>query len=223
MNNPLLGYWTKDGGFRMNPYREAENHPWFRFCHDWWKHQAAGLTEEDRDSAIEFLKKTNWKQGYYQANISEKGDHFSRDNMWGIYLLHLLYGLSIKDLPVFKWNGQFHLHWNQWAVLIALKDKAVGRTTALGLILKLISRLTFKFADKISDAIDPLDTSGNLLWAGMKYFLWDELSTQEDRDAFRNYITEFGYWNFSDYGLPHPILGYIDMYEADANTLYVKQ
>lgn len=218
----FLGYRHKYGGFRMNPWREAENHPLFYFYHDFWKYLTVGLDEKDRENAINFLQYTEWKIGWAQANIPEMGDHFSRDNQWGIFLLRVLYGLPVEHLRIFYWNGKCNWHWNNWAALGHLKGKFINDPIMRACFYP-ITRLAFLYSDKIDDYFDPFDTDGNLLWCSYKYFVWNELPTQEDRDAFRNYITEFGYWDFAKLGAPHPILAYIDEYESESTRAYVDQ
>lgn len=62
------------------------------------------------------------KEGRYQANPPQNGDHFSLDNMLGLYVCHILAEQSLKDLPIAYWNDRWHLHPNTWMVHLALKS-----------------------------------------------------------------------------------------------------
>lgn len=90
---------------------------------------------------------------WYQANPPEKGEHFSHDNMLGLYAAHLFMGLDISDLPIFKWNGKVWWHPRDWLTHIALKGYF---PTLISLIL--IPFMLFSFRSNIDDV------SGRLKW-----------------------------------------------------------
>ena len=199
-----MSYWTEHGGLNMHPEVDSENHPLFRAYYEWWCLQNNGPACT-YDTIRDFFDKTNWMPQWYQANIPQAGDHFSRDNMWGIYFLRLIWQINspgLQDLPVFKWNGKFRWHPNQWAVFLSLKSKAWKF-----LLCPLVKGMYIYSKKKYER--DPTYTSGPCLWALMKYFLWDELPTLEDVEAFKYYVTNGYRWDIPD----NPILLEIEKYE----------
>lgn len=59
----------------------------------------------------------------YQANPPENGDHFSRDNLTGLYAMHAIHGKALRGLAVFKWNDRIWWHPNGWAVYLSYRSK----------------------------------------------------------------------------------------------------
>lgn len=85
------------------------------------------LSANDQGLALRAINNTiywQWErvEDFYQANPPDKGLHFSRDNMYGLYFLHTIAGWSTWDLPNLKWNDRYWYHPNGWAVFLGLKS-----------------------------------------------------------------------------------------------------
>lgn len=91
----------------------------------------------------------------YQANPPERGDHYSHDNMTGMYCLSLLTGQDlVKSLPVVRWNSRWWLHPRDIAFYLSCKYPKLFIFLAPILLLSLIVSLMKPKAH----------TSGRMLW-----------------------------------------------------------
>jgi len=132
----------------------------------------------------------NWKKDetWYQANPPQRGDHFSRDNMWGLYFLYKQLCGHVDSLPVFKWNDRVWWHPNGWAVFLSMRNWFY-RTIFFFLVLGMrkFSEWTRKEGE----------TSGALLW-------WLLYGSEKDNmlEDFTYYVT---FRNTRD-NLDNPIL-----------------
>ena len=100
-------------------------------------------------------KKIGTNKIWYQANPPQKGPHFSRDNMIGLYAMHVIHGISVGPLPIFRWNNRTWLHPNGWAVFLSYKRPWLK---------KLLYPLVYLMAWYSLMHGKKEDTSGVLLW-----------------------------------------------------------
>lgn len=195
-----MKYIDHYGLVRMEQYTPVENGVLFRAYLDWWK-----MLNGAYDRNIAPILATKYFIGdkmYFQANPPQKGQHFSRDNMWGLYCLYIMNGLDLNELPNFKWNNEIWWHPNGWAVFLSLKNESwKNEFDWLVRLMREYSRDQYRK--------NPDDTSGTCLWAMMSYFLWGDLPNEEDIAAFRYYVTNGGRYDNAD----NPILLEIELYE----------
>lgn len=107
-----MSYWTEHGGLNMHPEIDSENHPLFRAYYEWWCLQNNGPACT-YDTIRDFFDKTNWMPQWYQANIPQAGDHFSRDNMWALMKYFLCDELpTLEDVEAFKYYVTNGYRWD---------------------------------------------------------------------------------------------------------------
>lgn len=193
-----MEFWQPSGGLQMHPLHPAENEPLFRFYFNFWR---AMNDRPLKGGAKPFHDETNYSPGHFQAKIPEKGSHFSRDNMWAIYMDRILNGLPIDDLPIFRWNNRTWWHPNGWAVHLALKYTFFKVVFSPLIVLMFCWSYVFDTDEK---------SSGQCLWGCMNYFLWGFRPSLNVCDEFEVYCTFGGVWSFTS----HPILDEVYHYRV---------
>jgi len=97
-------------------------------------------------------------KGYFRANPPEDTDHFSIDNMIGLYRQSLRINKdTLKLLPIFKWNGSYNFHPHSWLVYLFVKYPFI-KYLIIPYLAILGMFLYSCYSDKYSD------TSGFNLW-----------------------------------------------------------
>lgn len=137
----MSNYFNEYGLMRMHLNYEVENGLLFRFRYEsyyaYWSDQ--NLAYESKVSAhwaiINSMEPVgeevppNYKK--FSANPPESTQHFSRDNMYGLYGLCYMYTpIFLKELPLMWWNNRKGtdkitpwLHFNGFSVFMSLKSK----------------------------------------------------------------------------------------------------
>lgn len=133
----------------------------------------------------------------YQANPPENGDHFSHDNMTGLYALSAISIFprgGVKKLPLMKWNDRVWWHPNGWMVYGSFKSN-VFKYLSLPFLY-----LMMRFSMRKTDTY----TSGKLLWWLIFHSLNLEwaLPKADWKQIFTYYFTNGGNYNNPD----HPML-----------------
>jgi len=143
--------------FRIERNVETENGILFRAMLDNWDRLNDLPYWTDWQKAIHH---TIVSKNRFQANPPDDGDHFSRDNMLGLYSICKIHDMkqTIKQLPLMTWNGYKwynpkNWHPNTWAVFLAFKYP-IFKYNPLIYIMALFSLL----------ATDYKNTSGKNLW-----------------------------------------------------------
>jgi len=144
-----MDFFTENGFVKTNPYDVGNNGILFRAYLD-------HLDYKDDKLNIGYMNfvKSPTHENYYYGNYPEHTEHFSIDNMTGLYGERMYYGLDISDLPVFKWNNRIWWHPNGWAVFLSAKYPI---TKPLFFPILLVMAL-------ITTKRDLTSTTGRLLW-----------------------------------------------------------
>lgn len=199
-------YLDQYGLVRMNKDIPVENGILFRSYLDFFK-MLNGKKPEEQLIPIAHTFVAN-RDNWFQANPPEEGQHFSRDNMWGLYFMLIMSGCipGIKNMPVFKWNDEIWWHPNGWAVFLSLKYlpfKILFFPLVWGM---------YKYS--VWDNQDPDEASGACLWTLMVYFLYGIEPGLWETGKFKQYITYNHRWDNFD----NPI--YLEVREYETNRLY---
>lgn len=216
-------YLDSHGLMRMHPLIPSENGILFRAYYDFWESMEfiaeygkvkigrGGMYHETASghTAINMsFYQENLKEIYFRANPPERGNHFSRDNMWGLYCMHLMYGKPINWLPIFKWNHSkkerkrtVWWHPNGWMVFLSLRS----RFWKVIFFLPLLLMRTFSFFDNLDE-----DSSGACLWTMMDFFLYGLMPNERDCKEFEQYCTKNYEWDLPD----QPILKRVANYKS---------
>lgn len=137
----------------------------------------------------------------YISNPPEVPQHFSRDNMYGLYILAFMFWPGIiKKLPLAKWNNRkgtdkltIWWHPNGWMVFLALKYKWAANLLYLPILLM----IKYSFWDLKRN---PGDTSGACLWFDMipilakQSPLFDRLYRKMKRDCMKEINEVYTYY-----------------------------
>lgn len=111
----------------------------------------------------------------FQANPPERGSHYSRDNMWGLYYLWDLVGWDVYELPVYRWNSRQWYHPNGWAMHL------YKRGFPYNVLMWPLLQGMKSYSDWTQK---PGETSGDLLW----WLMWEDESENQLED-FIWYVT----------------------------------
>ena len=191
MSNSRLDYFDKYGLFYLEKNIRTENGIYLRAQLDNWdrlnKHGYWDGWQKAIASTI--IDKNN-----YQSNPPEKGPHFSRNNMLGLYVLCKLHKMkkTIKQLPLmvwneYKWYNPKHWHPSTWAVFLAFKYP-IFKYNPLIYIMALFSLLT----------TDYKNTANKNLWfltlTALK-IKWPLILAQK-RFKKKSYMSQHGYHLF---------------------------
>lgn len=147
-----MSYFTKYGLLRMNKDIPVENGILFTAYHTMFSKLVWGVVEPKRiNMAVAYT--FSHKKSFFRANPPEDTDHFSHDNMKGLY--YLVKKDERKHLPIIHWNDGYWLHPNGWSVFLATRNRVFNT-----LFYPLIAFLVW-----YSWAFSPKeDTSGKILW-----------------------------------------------------------
>jgi hypothetical protein len=170
-----MSYFDQWGNMRMHKDKPVENGILFRWYYEMYyayytkgtspykpttsPHMAISAATNSMNALID---------GRYRANPPEDTQHFSRDNMYGLYGLCYVYRPEIlKDLPVFRWNNRKGTdklttwwHPNGWMVFLALNSKF----WAAFFLLPIALMIAWSHIDYENN---PKDTSGLCLWVSI--------------------------------------------------------
>ena len=168
-----MSYFDKHGLVFQLRHRETENGPLFRARLEVWRRHWASTPPDDilpiHPLQVVLNCVESWDNHKYMANPLEKTQHFSRDNMYGLYMLASLnpHSSFLKKLPIMKWNNRkgtdkntIWWHPNGWAVFISLKSKPLSYVMFPLVALMVL----YSFVDYWRN---PKDTSGACLWLDM--------------------------------------------------------
>ncbi len=138
----------------------------------------------------------NLHDNRFQANPPENGDHFSHDNMKGLYsLCKDLAPQAFRKLPLVRWNSRNWLHPNGWLVHLCYKYPKLLKVPGVLAILLIMMNYSLKRPDE--------QTSGKLLW----WLVFHDLGI-ESKLPIHNWEKDFHYY-FSNAGRyaneDHPI------------------
>jgi hypothetical protein len=95
---------------------------------------------------------------YFKANRNSSSNHFSHDNLTGLYSLCITgqYYELLKKLPILKWNDRWWLHPRDPLFFLLCKRRFLCLSPFFALVLFLVSLHSF--------AQEKGRTSGKLLW-----------------------------------------------------------
>ena len=117
--NPFI---DENGLVRPNLWNRGENGIYFRAQLDLWANFNGNVEKYGKHHEAIHATFDPTKENFFRANPPETTDHFSIDNMLGLYVMcHLHQPDRVASLPVFYWNDRWNFHPNTWMVFLALK------------------------------------------------------------------------------------------------------
>lgn len=147
------GFFDKYGLLHVQPNVPSENGILFLAEYVLLNHRVfGGLDASEQGMVITAMNLTEWSKGYFQANIPEKGMHYSHDCMTGLQCLNF-YFKGRGDFYA-KWNNRWWLHPRDLIFYSFLAKKKIGY---------LLAPLLFLFA-YVSVRRERAITSGKCLW-----------------------------------------------------------
>ena len=159
-------YFDEYGQLQIQKGVRNENHVWFRAQFEALnKELQLYKYDEIPPYFLHKLTYVNNKDGedWFRNYIGEHGEHFSLDEMFGLYLLYKTRGMKYyyvndygrhKKLPISHWNGEWHLHPNTWMVHLCLHYP----------ILKILFMPFIFLMALVSASRDSSKTSTKILW-----------------------------------------------------------
>ena len=132
----------------------SENGPLFTATYILFKLLYNNCYNPSRDFTPGYVYNVGTRQ--YHADPSTNGEHFSHDNMTGLYIwTYLTYFSSLKHLPTIKWNGRYWLHPRDAIFYGCMKGSVLASLLAL-VLYPLMILYSFSKPREI--------TSGKCLW-----------------------------------------------------------
>lgn len=200
-------YITENGLVMVQKGIKTENGILFRAILDNWFR----ITKDEYYLPLwkQAISSTMIKKGQFQANPPEQGEHFSRDNMLGLYCLCRIHGLekTIKTLPLLIWNKQKwynpkNWHPNKWAVFLAFKY-SIFKYNPLIYIMALFSVLDSDFKKTSGPnlwflTLTVLKIEWPLIWAQKKYGK-NKPTTMFKKFEFSHYYYFSGAYKFENH------------------------
>ena len=108
-SSELDSYWYKDA-LHVRKNEVSENGPLFTAEYHMIQHLLG--KSPDKNRLISAIVDTGTKEDpeTYLSHTRATTNHFSHDNMTGLYVLLLMAGMSVKGMPISKWNDRWWLH-----------------------------------------------------------------------------------------------------------------